>query len=163
VLAVLTGSDALVLLAFKSGDVKSFATPKLDPILTDTQGRSLIGTLLAKDQAKTADAPPAPSAQTPPTATPEDSVKWEEEDIDSAEYIDDEDKREKEFKTRFTQILNKVRFPLLNSLSLVSHHMLYSVNCCQLMQIRSMVPRCCCWWPPHRERSSPTQPTNFNR
>ncbi len=107
-LAVLTGSDALVLLAFKSGDVKSFATPKLDPILTETQGRSLIGTLLAKDQAKTADTTPAPSAQTPPTATPEDSVKWEEEDIDSAEYIDDEDKREKEFKTRFTQILNKV-------------------------------------------------------
>jgi len=33
-------------------------------------------------------------------------VHWEEEDVDAVEYIEDDQSREKEFKTRFTQILN---------------------------------------------------------
>jgi len=46
ILGVLTGSDVLVLVAYKSGEVKSFATPKLEPLLTEKQGRSIIGALL---------------------------------------------------------------------------------------------------------------------
>jgi len=102
ILAVLTGSEALLLLAFKSGDVKSFATPKLDPLLKETQGRSLIGTLLSKDEPeKDKNATPAPAL--------EDTIKWEDEDADAAEYIEDDQLREKEFKKRFTEVLNKCK------------------------------------------------------
>jgi len=102
-LSVLTGSEALILLSFKSGDVKSYATPKLEPLLTENQGKSLIGTLLCKDD-------PKPSTTGPAPAPVEDTVQWEDEDEEAAEYLANDEAREKEFKTRFTQVLNKCKF-----------------------------------------------------
>lgn len=99
---MLTGSEALVLLAFKSGDVKSYATPKLEPLLTETQGRSLIGTLLTKENK----GQEASTTNKEPTPLPD--FQWDDEDAEAAEYVEDDQTREKEFKTRFTQVLNKV-------------------------------------------------------
>lgn len=113
-LAVLTGSDALILAGYKTGEVKSFATPRLEPLLTEKQGRSIIGALLTqKEETETANTPPVSAPEKPENSEEGDSlaragVKWEEEDVDAAEYLENDQDREREFKTRFTQILNVV-------------------------------------------------------
>jgi hypothetical protein len=75
-LATLTGTQVLLLVASETGHVYTFATPKLQPLITNPEGKNLIQACLnAPDQAapeppKTP-ATPQPPPQTAYAATPE--------------------------------------------------------------------------------------------
>ena len=61
-LATLTGTQVLLLVASETGHVYTFATPKLQPLITKPEGKNLIQACL--------NAPDAPTVQPPNMATP---------------------------------------------------------------------------------------------
>jgi serum response factor len=49
-LATLTGTEVMLLVASETGHVYTYATPKLQPMITSETGKALIQTCLAKDE-----------------------------------------------------------------------------------------------------------------
>jgi len=49
-LATLTGTEVMLLVASETGHVYTYATPKLQPMITSETGKALVQTCLAKDE-----------------------------------------------------------------------------------------------------------------
>ncbi|CAF3253298.1 unnamed protein product [Rotaria socialis] len=58
-LATLTGTEVMLLVASETGHVYTYATPKLQPMITSETGKALIQTCLAKDEPIVEPAPPS--------------------------------------------------------------------------------------------------------
>lgn len=72
-MSTLTGTQVLLLVASETGHVYTFATPKLQPLITKTEGKNLIQACLnAPDNV---DEEQQPSGETQFSAEPEDNQK----------------------------------------------------------------------------------------
>ncbi|ELR17373.1 uncharacterized protein ACA1_061110 [Acanthamoeba castellanii str. Neff] len=119
-LGALTGCEVALLFSFK-GQVKSYASPQLEPLITEKQAKDLFTNLLYGQKqpaaAATGDQAAAPSADSqllkespngpaPTVGAPLVVDDVTEEELDAAEYLEDDSEREKAFKSRYVQLHN---------------------------------------------------------
>jgi len=107
-LGVLTACDILLLFSFK-GQIQSYASPQLEPLITEERAKNLFTRLLCQPTQKK-ELANAMTDAAKPEEKKEDEEEFEEEkeeDLDDAHEIEDDAEREKAFRSRYVQLHNQ--------------------------------------------------------
>jgi len=78
-LSTLTGTQVLLLVASETGHVYTFATPKLQPLITKSEGKNLIQACLNAPDSTPSSAPSAASSQRLNTASAQQDMAYQQE------------------------------------------------------------------------------------